>query len=343
MIDPAGDSWHCSTMATEVFRPLPGLRNAHLQTVLSVFLKNGTLKVATRRHFVRLPDGDAVVLHDSRPRRWQATDPVALLVHGLGGSHQSGPIVRLGRMLHSRGVRIVRMDLRGAGHGIRVARRSYHAGCSDDVRAAVEAVHELAPGAPIWVAGISLGANLILKMAGEAGDRPIAGLERIAVIAPPVDLAGCMELISQPRNKFYDRQFVTGLLTETYRRARLYPENRVPSLPKHMTLRLFDELLTAPRAGFRDAGEYYALSSSNQFVPRIEVPTLILSARDDPFIDPAPLEALNRPECVELQMTDHGGHVGFLGRDGAGGWFWGERRVADWLCQDPARVPIMAP
>lgn len=318
-------------MAADTFRPLIGLRNPHLQTVLSVLLKSGRLHAATVRRLVRLPDGDALVLHDSSPRRWRATDPVALLVHGLGGSHRSGPIVRLGRLLHGRGVRVVRMDLRGAGHGMRVARGSYHAGCSEDVRAAVEAVHALAPAAPIWVAGISLGANVILKMAGEAGARPLAGLARVAAVAPPVDLAECMGLLSLPRNRFYDRQFVTGLLTETHQRARRYPDQRVPPLPKPMTLRLFDELLTAPRAGFKDAGDYYSQSSSNQFVPEIVVPTLILSARDDPFIAPGPLERMSRPACVELQMTDHGGHVGFLGADGAGGWFWGERRVADWL------------
>ena len=96
---------------------------------------------------------------------------------------------------------------------------------------------------------------------------------------------------------------------------------------------MFDELLTAPRGGFRDAADYYTRSSSAQFVPGIRVPTLILAARDDPFVDPGPIERLNRPASVDVQLTDHGGHVGYLGNDGAGGWCWGERALADWLCQ----------
>ena len=95
-----------------------------------------------------------------------------------------------------------------------------------------------------------------------------------------------------------------------------------------MTLRLFDEILTAPRGGFRDAADYYAQSSSAQFVPTIGVPTLILAARDDPFVDPGPIEDLRAPADVEIRLTDHGGHVGYLGRDNL---YWGEQAVTDWL------------
>ena len=95
-----------------------------------------------------------------------------------------------------------------------------------------------------------------------------------------------------------------------------------------MSLRLFDELLTAPRGGFRDAADYYAQSSSAQFVPTIHVPTLILAARDDPFVDPGPIENLHVPAHIEIQLTDHGGHVGYIGRDNL---YWGEQAVTDWL------------
>ena len=100
-----------------------------------------------------------------------------------------------------------------------------------------------------------------------------------------------------------------------------------------MTVRLFDELYTAPRAGFSDAADYYRRSSSAPFIGRITLPTLILTARDDPFIAVEPFEALTPPPRVTLRILPHGGHAGFLGRDGAGGIRWAERRVVNWLME----------
>src|SRR5262249_30283311 len=147
---------------------------------------------------------------------------------------------------------------------------------------------------------------------------------------PPVDLEACMALLTHPRNRLYDLHFVRDLIAEARRRARLF-RDRPPAFPRRMTLRLFDEPYTAPRNGFRDAADYYRQPSAAQFVPRIRVPTLILAARDDPFVAAEPIERLERPTCVEVRLTDHGGHVGYLGRDGAGGFCWGERAVVGWL------------
>jgi hypothetical protein len=313
-------------MALTDFQPMMGLRNAHVQTVLGVLLRGSAFPHRTVRRIVALPDGDKLVLHDTQPAKWQTTEPIALLLHGIGGSHRSGPVVSLARMLYRRGIRVMRLDFRGAGAGMPLARKTYHAGCSADVRAAIGAIHRLEPKSPIWLTGISLGGNVALKLAGENGTPP--GLTRVAVIAPPVDLAACLERISHPTNRWYDRYFVSDLLSGARRRQRFFPELALPALPKPMTLRLFDEILTAPRGGFRDAADYYAQSSSAQFVPTIGVPTLILAARDDPFVDPGPIEALRSKASIEIRLTDHGGHVGYLGRDNL---YWGEQAVTDWL------------
>jgi predicted alpha/beta-fold hydrolase len=319
--------------APETFRPWLWLRNPHLQTILGVYWKGKAFPHATTRRRVRLVDGDQLVLHDTVPPAWQPTDPVALLVHGLSGNHRSGAIVRTARLLLARGARVVRLDLRGTGAGFPLARRCYNAGCSADVRAALEAVHRLAPQAPLWLAGVSLGGNVALKLAGEAAGRPVPNLAKVVAVAPPVDLEACMVLLTHPRNRIYDRHFVGELVTEARRRARLFPDPPLPPFPRRMTLRLFDELYTAPRAGFRDAADYYQRSSSAQFVPHIRVPTLILAARDDPFVAAGPIERLDRPASVEVRLTEHGGHVGYLGSDGAGGFCWGERAVARWLTE----------
>lgn len=302
------------------------MRNAHVQTVLGVLLRGSAFPHRTVRRLVTLPDGDRLVLHDTVPAQWRSPQPIALVLHGIGGSHRSGPVVRLARVLYRRGIRVMRLDFRGAGAGMRLARKTYHAGCSDDVRAAIAAIHRWESQSPIWLAAISLGGNVALKLVGESATPP--GLTRVAVVAPPVDLSACLDRISKHQNRFYDRYFVGGLLAEARKRVRIFPDNALPPLPKRMTLRLFDELLTAPRAGFRNAADYYAQSSSAQFVPSVTVPTLILAARDDPFVDPAPIESLRTPRCVEVRMTDHGGHVGYLGGDG---FYWGEHAVAEWL------------
>lgn len=313
------------------FRPPFWLRNPHAQTVVGVLWKGSAFPHQAVRRRVRLSDGDQLVLHDTVPMGWQPGEPVAVLVHGLGGTHRSGGIVRLARLLLSRGVRTVRLDLRGAGAGFHLARGCYNAGCSADVRVALDAVHRAVPHSPVWLAGISLGGNIALKLAGEAAEHPVANLTRIAAIAPPVDLEACVAMISKPRNRFYEWHFVRDLVREARRRARLFPEPPLPGFPRRPSLRTFDDLYTAPRAGFRDAAEYYARSSSGQFVPLIRVPTLILAARDDPFVAYEPIERLVRPANVIVRLTDHGGHGGFLGADGAGGLCWGERAVAAWL------------
>jgi predicted alpha/beta-fold hydrolase len=318
----------------EAFSPWFWLRNPHVQTILAVVGKGSAFPHTTIRRRVRLADGDQLVLHDTAPPSWRSGNPIAVLVHGLGGCHRSGGIVRLARLLFGRGIRVIRLDLRGTGAGFALARGCYHAGCSPDVRSALAVVHRLAPMSPIWLAGISLGGNVVLKLAGETAEFPVPNLARVAAIAPPVDLERCLALLMHPRNRVYERHFVGELLTLARRRARLFPNQPLPLFPRRTSLRTFDDLYTAPRAGFRDAAEYYARSSSAQFVPNIRVPTLILAARDDPFIPAEPIEHLIRPNHVVVRLTEHGGHGGFIGADGAGGMCWGERAVAAWLISD---------
>jgi predicted alpha/beta-fold hydrolase len=322
-----------TTRSPADFRPLPLLRNPHVQTVLGHWLRGPRLRHPARPHVVWLPDGDGLVLHDTVPAGWRPGDRVAVLVHGLGGSHASAHVQRVARRLVARRLRVVRMDLRGAGKGLPLARHGYHAGRSDDVRAALDEVHRWSPASPLLLLGISLGGALVLKAAGEAAGRPVPGLVRVAAMAPPIDLARCAALLAQPRNRIYERNFVRDLVALA-RRRQLYFRDLPPlRFPRRMTLRLFDDLYTAPRGGFADAGDYYRRASALTLIPRITVPTLILTARDDPFVAVEPFEELTPPAGVEVHVLPWGGHIGFLGWDGAGGIRWGERRIIDWLLQ----------
>jgi predicted alpha/beta-fold hydrolase len=315
------------------FQPLPGLTNPHVQTFLGAFLPGTVCPSPERRQVVRLADGDALVLHENTPRGWKPGDPLALLVHGLAGSHASIHIARVSAQLLARRVRVVRIDLRGAGHGLPLARRFYHAGRSDDLRAALDEMHRWSPASPLLLCGLSLGGALSLRLAGEAADRPIPNLARVAALGPPIDLTACSALLALPRNRIYEDRFVRDLVCTARLRQRLFQDLPPLRFPSRMNIRLFDDLYTAPRSGFADAQDYYHRAACLPLIPRIQVPTLILTARDDPFIAVEPFEALKVPPNIVVQIMRHGGHLGFLGWDGAGGIYWAERRLVDWLLQ----------
>jgi predicted alpha/beta-fold hydrolase len=199
------------------------------------------------------------------------------------------------------------------------------------VRAVLEYVGGLAPGSPLWLVGVSLGGNTVLKLAGEAGAEPVPGLAKVVALGPPIDMARCAVLMARPGNRFYNRYFAGHLVREAMTRQKLFPDLAPVRFPQKTTLRIFDELYTAPRNSFAGADDYYRRASALPLVGSIPVPTLVVTARDDPFIAAEPFEELRPPAHVEVRLLDHGGHLGFVGRDGSGGWRWVERRVADWL------------
>ncbi|HKB37078.1 MAG TPA: alpha/beta fold hydrolase [Gemmataceae bacterium] len=313
------------------FRPLWLLRNRHVQTILGHLLSGPPVRHPTQKHRVPVSDGDQLVLHDSIPDGWRPGDRIAVLIHGLGGCHDSGHPRRFARRLLPLGVRAVRVDLRGCGDGLPLARRGYHAGCSDDLRAVLGTVHAWSPTSPILLVGVSLGGNVVLKLTGEAAVHPVPGLARVAVMGPPIDLHRCAAMIERRQNRIYDRHFANHLVAQALRRQRYFPDPRRLVFPSRITIRLFDELYTAPRSGFRNVDDYYTRASSAPLVEQVQLPALILTARDDPFIAVEPFEALRLPANVSLHIVAHGGHLGFLGNDGAGGVRWAERKVVEWL------------
>ena len=163
----------------------------------------------------------------------------------------------------------------------------------------LERVLKVPPGGvfpvPLAVVGFSLGANLVLKLAAEAAQEPVAGLDCVLAANPPLDLAACCRQIQRPENRIYDRNFVRNLRREVDRLHAAFPELGTVDLSRAATILDFDELYTAPRNGFADALDYYRRASALPLVGRITAPTLILTARDDPFIAVEPFEELTPP------------------------------------------------
>ncbi|HVS35769.1 MAG TPA: alpha/beta fold hydrolase [Gemmataceae bacterium] len=313
------------------FRPLPLLGHPHIQTLLGHILPGPAVSQPTLEHVVRLPDGDGLMLYDNMPPAWRMGGRMALLVHGLTGSAESPGVQRIASRLLAHGLRVVRMDQRGAGKGLALARGAYNASRSADVRAALEEIHRWSPDSPIALIGISLGGALVLKTAGEMVEHPAPYLERVAAMNPPINLARCAALMELPRNRIYNQYFIKKLVGEAEQRQRFFSDLPPLRFPRRVTIRLFDDLYTAPRGGFADALDYYRQASAAQLVPRISVPTLILTARDDPFIAVGPFEELQAPENVVVQIVQRGGHIGFVGWDGSRLGRWAESRVVEWI------------
>ncbi len=310
------------------FRPLPFLGNRHLQTVVAnAFSWIRDHHPPTLRQ-IPLADGDALAAHDSCPPNWESGDAIAVLVHGLGGCHRSGYMRRITNRLTAAGMRAIRLDLRGAGAGLTLARRFYNAACSEDVRAVLTALHAEHPRSRVALLGFSLGGNVALKLAGEAANDPVPGLAAVVAVGPPIDLLQCSKLIS--RQRFYERFYVDLLIEQVRLHGRYFPDLPRVNFPARTTLRMFDDLYTAPRWGYADSADYYRRASSKDLIQHIRVPCLILTAEDDPFIALPPFLELAPPANVTLEIVPRGGHLGFLGWDGNGGVRWAESRIVGW-------------
>ena len=303
------------------FRAHPLLRGGHAQTVAGCYLPGLTVIERATRHVVELPDGDRIVLHEDEPDQRALENgsahnrgKVVLLVHGLGGSHRSGYLQRCMHKLTIRGIRVFRMDLRGCGAGVPLARYPVHAGRSDDVAAALEFILRRCDEPCVSMIGFSMGANMLLKLLGELGDLAPRRMAGAMAVAPPIDLLECSRRLQFGWGWLYDRAFVAGLLQAAARRRKHVPDgHHLPPTARPRRLFEFDDIYTAPVAGYSGAEEYYQRASAGPLLPQIRVPTIILSAADDPIIPVAAFERASYSPHTKLVITPGGGHLGFIG------------------------------
>jgi uncharacterized protein len=321
-----------SELLVPPFEPHPWLRGGHSQTIVGRYLGGARNRLDGIPRQVALPDGDRLVIRESVPSGWEPPRPTALLVHGLAGSADASYLVRVGRRLFTLGVRVIRVNLRGAGEGFGLARGIYHAGRSDDLRAVVNEMEARDPGSPIALIGFSLGANLVLKLAAEAVAVPLPGLDCILAANPPIDLAGCARLMLRPENRLYDWNFVRWLRSTVVQLHGRFPELGPTGLERVKTLYDFDDRYTAPRNGFGSADVYYERCSLMNALTQIQVPGLIIHALDDPFVSHEPLREARRPAHLDVELVTHGGHLGYLSHhpwDGDRRWL--DARLTFWL------------
>lgn len=267
--------------------------------------------VTYRRERLELADGDFL---DFDWVDGQADMPVLVLFHGLEGSAASPYARGLMAGARARGWHGAVAHFRGCSGEDNRLPRAYFAGDSADVETMLRHVRRLHPGVPLYAAGVSLGGNALLKWLGEQGPAARALVARAAAVSAPVDLAAAGDALDRGFNRrVYTARFLRTLKAKALRKAARFPGLLdAAAIAGATTFREFDTLVTARLHGFRDAGDYWNKVSSKRLLGSIAVPTLVINARNDPFL---PAEALpGRAEvspAVTLEQPDTGGHVAF--------------------------------
>lgn len=310
------------------------LRGGHLQTIAGSYLAPTSQPSHTpRRHEVSLSDGDRLVVWEDPAERGESAHcQVAVLVHGMCGSAESPYVKRIASKLTKQGVCVFRVNLRGCGAGQGLAKNLYHAGRSDDLETVVRQVRERFPDRGILLCGFSLGGNIVMKWLGEQSQRARELINRAIAVNPPLDLHACTDQIEKCLFGFYDRYFAR-LLSRQIRTG--YEHSSPKEALSAKRIIEFDDRFTAPRSGFRNAAHYYAESSAARVTDQIRVPTLVISAADDPLIPARLFSQISFSESVQVHIAESGGHLGYIGSESVDAdRQWLDWRVLDWLQHD---------
>lgn len=294
------------------YKPLFFLSNSHLNTIIpNRFRKFDNHRYHRER--IPTPDGDFLHLDFTEPFR-KIGEKVALILHGLEGSSASGYAVGISKLLHDQGYTSVVLNMRSCGGIPNNKLQSYHSGKTDDLHTAIE--YLTAQGAEnIKIMGYSLGGNIALKYAGDAGSNLPEQITQIAAISVPCDLAGSSKKLGERANRIYLTRFLKQLKEKAIDKINHYDpafldESKIKNAKDFET---FDHNFTAPVHGFKSAQDYYKRCSSKPVLKYITVPTLIINALDDSFLSPEcyPYEECENNLQLQLLTPKKGGHVGF--------------------------------
>lgn len=312
------------------FKPIWWLRNRHLQTLFPTMVRKHLKKPNVVQERIELKDGDFLDCFWSQ-EGLPKNAPLVVLLHGMGGSVQSSYVSILFNAFKSMGYRGVLMHFRCAGDEPNRLLRTYHAGETEDLNTFIQLLNQREPQTLKAIVGISLGGNVLLKWLGEQGSQ--AMVERAVAISVPFDLEKLVITLNQGFSKIYQKHLIQKL-------RKLYAKKQHQNLPFRIedlndihSFPEFDELTTAPLHGFSSAREYYRASSCLPYLANIHIPTLIMHAKDDPFMTPDCLPKENHLSSnIILEISSHGGHVGFISKNKYHQpEFWIGKRVSEFL------------
>lgn len=295
------------------FRPAWWLPGGHAQTLWASLARRHA-KVKIQRERLELADGDFLDLDCTTHR----TGPIVLILHGLQGSSNSNYARGLMAACHAKGWRAIVMHFRScSGEPNRLA-RAYHSGETGDLHTVIDLLHRREPDTRIGAVGYSLGGNVLLKWLGE---NPAAiPLSAAAAVSVPYELKTGARRLDAGFSKIYQQYLLNSLKKATARKKSLLTSKiDFQHSQSVTTIYHFDDSVTAPLHGFKDAEDYYARSSSRQYLKHICLPTLLLHAKDDPFMTMGVIPSHDELSAyTTLELSSSGGHVGFV----SGHWPW---------------------
>ncbi len=289
------------------FRPPFWCANGHIQTIAGSLFSHPR-KPSFKTVEIPTSDGDFLELN---VKEGQKNRPVFVLIHGLEVSASSRYIIELTHLLSERNYSVVAVNLRGCGSRMNRLRRFYHSGETNDLMAVFTWVKERFPFSVLGAVGFSLGGNTLIKSLGEEGSAHPAQIA--AAVSVPYDLYHGSQLIQKGFTKIYERMFVRSMNGKLVEKRAAYPD-----LPvfEGSTLYEFDDQVTAPINGFKDAEDYYAQCSAGSFLGGVKTRLLLIHSKDDPLCPfcMVPMESIKKNQYIDYIITEHGGHVGFWGR-----------------------------
>ena len=308
---------------TDYIPPFP-FRNGHFNTLYSsLFRKAKSISFKRKRIYTEDDDFLDIDLLENGSKK------IVVLCHGLEGSSASKYIKATAALLSSNGYAIAAMNYRFCSGEINRQLITYHSGRTEDLHLVITTL--IPDYDALYLVGFSLGGNLVLKYNGD-GIYPINSKIKASVaVSVPVDLYGSAIKLQEPKNKLYTWRFLHTLSKKIRLKHLQYPnEVDIKLLKQIKKLMDFDEYYTSKLNGFKDAQDYYAKSSSKQFLSTIKKPTLLINALDDPFLSESCFpftEAKNNPQLY-LMSPRYGGHVGFVSK---GGSYWSEQQILNFI------------
>lgn len=321
------------------YKPPFGFGTGHVQTIVPPLFRR-VEKVTTRRERIATPDGDFLDLDYAETDG--AGKRVAILSHGLEGCSPQTYIQGMASAFKRNGWNVIAWNFRGCSGEPNRRPRSYHSGATEDLQVVVDHALSSKDYDTVALVGFSLGGNLTLKFLGDAGAAIDPRIRAAVAFSVPCDLEACAEKLSQWQNTIYLRRFLRYLKQKTRTKARLFPrEINIDGLDAIRTFREFDGRYTAPLHDFASAEDYWSRCSCKQVLTNIRIPTLIVNARNDPFLTPEcfPEKECALSDCVFLETPESGGHMGFI-EHRADGAYWSETRAVEFLRQAVPREAI---
>jgi predicted alpha/beta-fold hydrolase len=304
----------------------PLWRSPHLQTIAAHFWKrpDATPEFPVERRLYRTEPDVQVLVCSQRPHG-QARGEI-VMVHGLEGSGDAGYIRSLSAAALRAGFAAHRFHMRTCGGTEHLCRTLYHAGLTSDLLAVLRQFREEGR-VPAFLAGFSLGGNVALKLAGEMGEAARDYVRGVCTVSAPLDLADCARRIGERDNRLYEARFVRKMRARMCATGR-YRMQQFAGLRSVLDL---DDRFTAPSFGFGDAANYYRTQSAIGYLAGLRVPALLIQAKDDTFVPFAIYEsaAVRSNPWIQLAATEHGGHLGFIGRGASR--LWADEAIMEWI------------